>query len=151
MNMPEESLKIIIGQHEEIKNLLSEQKPKLGFWHINAGHILPIAIAVIGGIGLFYRFDNRVFNVEKAQIQIATMVETMDEKGTHASQRLIYQENELSKSTERRATELERRVTDQDKIIRDSYARLERIAIIAELLYKKANADGGDAMDGKKE
>lgn len=74
------------------------------FWAFNIGH-LGTLIALAFSVGGFYFSQGQL---RKDHDMLAIEVRLMDERGTRASQKGIYQESEQSKANERRLLELER-------------------------------------------
>ena len=83
---------------------MSDEK---SFWNFNAADVIKFVVLVGALFGMWFTLVNRVSNVEKDEVLLQAAVRMMDEKGTQASQRGIYQESEQSKGNQRRLEELE--------------------------------------------
>lgn len=115
---PEEAdyRRTIIEQHKQMNKTIASNS----FWQFNIGHAITVIVIVGGWLWYLSKAENRIGNLEMALERVVTLVEKIDEHGTTASQRGIYQETELSKANERRISSVE-------IALRDISPKLERI------------------------
>lgn len=88
------------------------------FWHINIGHIGAMSLVILSAIALWFGLVGRVSLLEdheKVVAQLIIRVELMDEHGTRASQRGIYEESSFSKGEAAKVAELQREHADDQK------------------------------------
>lgn len=82
------------------------------FWQINLGHLLTVITLLASVSAMYFKLDQRMTAVELVASNNRTAIETMDTRGTRASQQGIYAESEVSKINEQRIARLEAIVTD---------------------------------------
>jgi hypothetical protein len=95
-------------------------QPSNSFWHINFGHVITLLSVSVGALGLYFKMDNRVANLEDRFSTLNLFVQEMDVNGTHSSQKGILQESEFNKISERRITAIE-------EVIKGLEPKIERI------------------------
>lgn len=103
------------------------------FWSFNIGHVFT-GVAFIASVAVAWaslRTDGVQLRREHDTLVIE--VHQMDERGTHASQKGIYQESEISKGNQHRLEELER---EWHELI----PRVERMSVNLEWI--RAQAEG---------
>ena len=90
------------------------------FWSFNVGHVGVAAVAMFGWGMTWSSNNSMIAQLRKDHDLLAAEVHPMDARGTHASQKGIYEESETSKSNGRRLDEL-------DREWREASPKLERI------------------------
>lgn len=83
---------------------------KGAFWNFNLGHLITIALVVVGGLASHFKVDARVTAVEVLASSNSNRLERIDQEGTRKSQMGISQETELIRSHGNRIQELEKAV-----------------------------------------
>lgn len=107
------------------------------FWNFNIGHVGTAALVIASGITAWTSLRNEEIQLRKEHDALVIEVRQMDERGTHASQKGIYQESETSKSSQRRLEELEHEWHEIGPRIERIDARLEQFMISQGIPLKK--------------
>lgn len=104
------------------------------FWQINIGHVATMVVCIFTAGIVWGDLNHGVLQLRRDQDALVIRLDQMDERGTHASQKGIYQESEFSKGNERRLEELERQW-------REAGPKLERIDVNLTWLMKAQGID----------
>ncbi len=114
-------------------NGTSENGAKSSFWTFNLGHAITLAGMLFIAAAAWFNLGARITAVELLAQENKSSIARMDEHGTQASQKGIYQESEFSKSSERRLQMVE-------KFVADAMPKLERLDINVQFLKDQQSA-----------
>lgn len=99
------------------------------FWNFNIGHVGTIGVCLVSCTLAWANLNSDHKQLRKEHDALVIEVHAMDERGTRASQKGIYQESEQSKENQRRLETLE-------SAFREMGPKVERIDVSIGFLLK---------------